>query len=257
MLGQRDVVILEDLEPERSYNFSLNYNQVYTGFNGSGSFDIEAFYTHFTNKIIPDYDQQGLIIYENTDGWARTMGISANVNHNFKFPVSLNLGLNILNSTETEYDEDGVEVTENLLYAPRMSTVLTVNYQLAKQQITFAYTAQYTGVMALPEVYELDETGTPVSEPRPLTSKPFSLHQVQISKDFNSNYTLYLGANNLFNFVQKESPLVGHDDPNYAPGFSPYFDTSYVYAPNHGREFYIGFKWNLNRSAKNQVVAER
>ncbi len=257
VLGQRDVVILEDLEPERSYNFSLNYNQVYTGFNGSGSFDIEAFYTHFTNKIIPDYDQQGLIIYENTDGWARTMGISANVNHNFKFPVSLNLGLNILNSTETEYDEDGVEVTENLLYAPRMSTVLTVNYQLAKQQITFAYTAQYTGVMALPEVYELDETGTPVSEPRPLTSKPFSLHQVQISKDFNSNYTLYLGANNLFNFVQKESPLVGHDDPNYAPGFSPYFDTSYVYAPNHGREFYIGFKWNLNRSAKNQVVAER
>ena len=49
---------------------------------------------------------------------------------------------------------------------------------------------------------------------------------------------------------------VGFTDPNYAPGFSPYFDTSYVYAPNHGREFYIGFKLDLD-TAKNQVVAER
>lgn len=257
VLGQRDVVILEDLEPEQSYNFSLNYNQVYTGFGGSGSFDLEAFYTHFTNKIIPDYDQQGLIIYENTNGWARTMGISANLNHNFKFPLSFNLGLNVLNSTETEYDDDGIEVTEDLLFAPRLSGVLTANYRLSKQQITFAYTAQYTGVMALPEVYDLDKNGVPMSEPRPLESEPFSLHQLQITKDFNKNYTLYLGVNNLFNFVQKDSPLVGYDDPNYDPGFSPYFDTSYVYAPNHGREFYIGFKWNLDRSTKNQVVAER
>lgn len=257
VLGQREVVILEDLEPETSYNFSLNYNQVYTGLGGSGSFDMEAFYTHFTNKIIPDYDQQGLIIYENTDGWARTMGISMNLNHNFKFPVSFNLGLNFLNSTETEYEEDGTSVTEDLLFAPKFSSVFTANYRLPKQQITFAYTAQYTGVMALPEVYDLDDSGNPMDEPRPLESEPFSLHQLQVTKVFNSNYTLYLGMNNIFNFVQEDSPLVGYDDPNYAPGFSPYFDTSYVYAPNHGREFYIGFKWDLSRSTKNQVVSAK
>lgn len=257
VLGQREVVILEDLDPERSYNFSVNYNQVYTGLGGSGSFDMEAFYTHFTNKIIPDYDQQGLIIYENTDGWARTMGVSMSLNHNFKFPVSFNLGLNFLNSTETDYDEDGTAVTEDLLFAPELSSVFTANYRLIKQQITFAYTAQYTGVMALPEVYDLDENGNPLDDPRPLKSEPFSLHQLQVTKIFNSNYTLYLGMNNMFNFVQKDSPLVGYDDPNYAPGFSPYFDTSYVYAPNHGREFYIGFKWDLSRSTKNQAVSAK
>lgn len=256
VLGQRDVVILEDLEPERSYNFSLNYNQVYTGLGGSGSFDMEAFYTHFTNKIIPNYDQQGLIIYQNTDGWATTMGISASINHNFKFPLSFNLGVNFLNSTQTEEDENGVPVTEDIVLAPRMSGVFTANYRLPKQQITFAYTAQYTGIMALPEVYDLDANGVPLNEPRPTESEPFSLHQLQVTKIFNNNYTLYFGVNNLFNYVQRESQLVGYDDPNYAPGFSPYFDTSYVYAPNHGREFYIGFKLDLD-TAKNQVVAER
>ncbi len=256
VLGQRDVVILEDLEPERSYNFSLNYNQVYTGLGGSGSLDMEAFYTHFTNKIIPNYDQQGLIIYQNTDGWATTMGISASINHNFKFPLSFNLGVNFLNSTQTEEDENGVPVTEDIVLAPRMSGVFTANYRLPKQQITFAYTAQYTGIMALPEVYDLDANGVPLNEPRPTESEPFSLHQLQVTKVFNNNYTLYFGVNNLFNYVQRESQLVGYDDPNYAPGFSPYFDTSYVYAPNHGREFYIGFKLDLD-TAKNQVVAER
>lgn len=256
VLGQRDVVILEDLDPERSYNFSLNYNQVYTGMGGSGSLDMEAFYTHFTNKIIPNYDQQGLIIYENTDGWARTMGLSASINHNFKFPLSFNLGVNFLNSTQTEDDENGVPVTEDLLMAPRMSGVFTANYRLPKQQITFAYTAQYTGVMALPEVYDLDANGIPLDEPRPTKSEPFSLHQLQVTKIFSNNYTLYFGVNNLFNYVQRESQLVGYDDPNYAPGFSPYFDTSYVYAPNHGREFYIGFKLDLD-TGKNQMVAER
>lgn len=256
VLGQRDVVILEDLEPERSYNFSLNYNQVYTGLGGSGSLDMEAFYTHFTNKIIPNYDQQGLIIYENTDGWARTMGVSASINHNFKFPLSFNLGVNFLNSTQTEEDENGVPVTEDLVLAPRMSGVFTANYRLPNQRITFAYTAQYTGVMALPEVYDLDANGVPLDTPRPTQSEPFSLHQLQVTKVFNNNYTLYFGVNNLFNYVQRESQLVGYDDPNYAPGFSPYFDTSYVYAPNHGREFYIGFKLDLD-TAKSQVVAER
>jgi outer membrane receptor for ferrienterochelin and colicins len=256
VLGQRDVVILEDLEPERSYNFSLNFNQVYTGLGGSGSIDMEGFYTHFTNKIIPNYDQQGLIIYENTDGWARTMGISASVNHNFNFPLSFNLGVNFLSSTQTEEDEYGVAITEDIVLAPRMSGVFTANYRLPKQQITFAYTAQYTGVMALPEVYDLDANGVPLNEPRPTDSEPFSLHQLQVTKVFSNNYTLYFGVNNLFNYVQRDSQLVGYDDPNYAPGFSPYFDTSYVYAPNHGREFYMGFKLDLD-TVKNQIVAER
>lgn len=255
--GQREVIIADDLAPESSYNFSLNYNQVYTGLGGSGSIDLEGFYTHFTNKIIPDYDTPGYIIYENSNGYARSMGIGLNLNHSFSSPLSMNIGLNLLESTETETDENGLETTSSILFAPEWSGVLTANYQFRRSRITLAYSAQFTGPMSLPEVYDLDELGQPLDTPRPTTSEPFSLHQIQVTKLIKNNYNLYFGINNLFNYIQTESPLVGYDDPNYAPGFSPYFDTAYAYAPNHGIEFYVGFKWDLQRKNDVTLVSER
>lgn len=254
--GQREVLIAENLEPESSYNFSVNYNQVYTGLGGSGSLDLEGFYTHFTNKIIPDYENPGSIIYENSDGFARSMGLSMNINHNFMIPFSINLGLNLLTSTETELDQGGAEITKDILFAPRWSGVVTANYQFKKQRITMAYTAQITGQMALPEVYDLDASGVPLPVPRPTTSIPFSIHQLQISKIIKNDYSLYFGFNNLFNFIQTASPLAGYDDPNHQPGFSPYFDTAYAYAPNHGIEFYLGFKWDLAKKSTANLVSE-
>lgn len=255
--GQREVIIADDLEPEGSYNFSVNYNQIYTGLGGSGSLDLEGFFTHFTNKIIPDYDIPGFIVYENSNGFARSLGLSMNINHNFIIPLSLNLGLNILKSTETESDENGIESTKDILFAPKWSGVVTANYQLKRHRVTLAYTAQLTGQMALPEVYDLDDAGNPFEDPRPTESVPFSLHQIQISKLIKNNYSLYLGINNLFNFIQTESPLVGYNDPNYEPGFSPHFDTAYAYAPNHGIEFYLGFKWNLEKNVAIDMVSEK
>ena len=252
--GQREVIIAEDLKPESSYNFSVNYNQIYTGLGGSGSIDLEVFFTHFTNKIIPDYDIPGFIVYENSNGYATSTGLSMNINHNFSVPLSLNLGINLLNSTETETDSAGDELTNDILFAPKWSGVITANYQLKRQRITLAYTAQFTGEMALPEVYDLDASGVPLEEPRPTTSIPFSLHQIQISKLINTNYSLYCGVNNLFNFIQTESPLAAYDDPNYESGFSPYFDTAYAYAPNHGIEFYLGFKWDLAKKVTENIV---
>ncbi len=255
--GQREVIIADDLNPEESYNVSLNFNHVYTGFGGSGSLDMEGFYTYFTNKIIPDYDTQGFIIYENSSGHAKSLGFAANVNHNFTFPLSLNIGVNYLNTTETEKLDDGTVETSDILFSPKWSGVFSANYRLRKQDITFAYTIQYTGVMTLPEVFDLDNTGTPLPYARPTKSDPFSLHQLQITKGVKNNFALYAGIENVLNFIQTQSPLVGYNDPNYALGFSPYFDTSYAYAPNHGREFFIGVKWDMNRKKQTGYLVEK
>ena len=165
--------------------------------------------------------------------------------------------MNVLKSTETESDLTDTEITKDILFAPRWSGVISSSYQFKRQRITLAYTAQITGPMALPEVYDLDEYGTPLEASRPTTSIPFSLHQIQVSKMIKNNYSLYLGINNLFNFIQTASPLVGYDDPNFEPGFSPYFDTAYAYAPNHGIEFYLGFKWDLAKKETMNLVSEK
>ena len=61
----------------------------------------------------------------------------------------------------------------------------------------------------------------------------------------------YLGVRNLFNFTQ-ESPLVdpgaginAATNESWQAGFSPKFDTAYVYGPTRGRRYIIGLscKW--------------
>jgi outer membrane receptor for ferrienterochelin and colicins len=75
--GFREIVIKNDLKPERSWNANLNYSGDLHVSHGVLGWDVSAFYTWFTNKIIPDYDTDpNKIIYDNLDGYAVSKGIS-------------------------------------------------------------------------------------------------------------------------------------------------------------------------------------
>jgi hypothetical protein len=54
-----------------------------------------------------------------------------------------------------------------------------------------------------------------------------------------SNLTLYLGCENIANYMQ-EAPIVGGTTP-YDPGFN----SSMVWGPLMGRKFYIGLRLNI------------
>ncbi len=245
--GQRTVEIIGDLKPERSYNASFNLNHIFTWGESQGSVDLEGYYTYFMNKIIPDYDMPGKIIYANTAGHAETRGIGINLNQSFIFPFSYNIGFNIQKVTQTEPDESDILQTNNIEFAPEWSGVFTANYRWKKPKITFAYTLRVTGPMALPKVFDLNENGDPLPQSRPTRSEPFAFQNMQISKDFSKNFNLYIGIQNLMNYRQQISPLIGYNDPTTPLGFSPYFDTAYAFSPLHGREFYLGAKWSLDK----------
>ncbi len=241
--GQREVVIAEELQPEESYNYSVNVNHVYTLGTSQGMIDIDGYFTYFTNKITPDYETTGQIIYANTNGHAISQGVGVNLQHEFAFPFAFNAGVNIQNVTETENGE-----TRDIEFAPRWSGVITANYRLKKWNSSIAYTANFTGSMALPEVFDLDPNGNPLPTSRPTDSSPFAIHNIQFNKDSKNGFSFYFGLQNLFNFIQPWSPLVGFNDPNSNQGFSNSFDTSYAYAPIHGREFYLGLRWSIARN---------
>lgn len=241
--GQREVIVAEELNPEESYNYSVNMNHIYTLGESQGMLDIDAYYTHFSNKISPDYSILNQIVYQNTDGFAVSKGVGLNVQHEFSFPLAINVGYNRQQVSETENGQKRA-----IEFAPSWSGVLTMNYNLKPVKLSIAYSANATGSMALPEVFDLDVNGVPFTDSRPTSSKPFAIHNIQFSKDGNkSGISVYLGIQNLFNFKQPWSPLVGFNDPNNNIGFSSSFDTSYAYAPIHGREFYLGVRWEVDR----------
>lgn len=264
--GQREVTIEEELQPEESYNGSLNLNHIYTIGASQGMVDVDVFYTYFTNKITPDYDTEGEIRYANSNGYAVSKGIGVNIQQEFSFPLAFNLGINIQSVKETEYEIiDEIEIkdpitnetistiiveelnTRQIEFAPKWTGIFTANYNHKPWRTTFGYTARVTGPMALPEVYDLDENGNPQSTSRPTSSTPFAIHNLQVAKNFQNGWSIYGGVQNIFDYVQPWSPLVGTNDPNSNRGFSENFDTAYAYSPIHGREVYLGISWNMKR----------
>ena len=244
--GSRQVELAEALQPEQSYNASVNFNHIFLLAGTSGSINADAYYTYFTNAIFPDYSTPNRIIYQNLDGFAQTMGLSLTISQQFDFPLAWTLAANVQQVTQTERDEDGNLNTQAIEYAPVYSGSAAVQYQFRRLDLTVAYTARLTGPMALPEVYDLDEQGNVVGTARPTTSVPFSIHTLQLTKVFPKlNLTIYGGIQNLWDYRQAASPLVGFNDPNAAAGFSDFFDTAYAFSPIHGREVFLGIRWSL------------
>lgn len=98
LTGSREVVLAEQLKPERSYNANLNFiKKIYFK---SGSFiglDASAWYTHFNNQIIPDYlSNTNQIIYSNLQGYAVSRGLSANLDMTFTNGLKIIAGTSLL-----------------------------------------------------------------------------------------------------------------------------------------------------------------
>ena len=247
--GQRQVDILEELAPERSYNTSLNLNHIYNFGDSQGTIDIDLFYTYFTNKIIPDYDTPGRITYANTDGNAISRGASLSIAHSFLFPLTLNLGFTLQEVIRNERSpETGAVVRSAVEYAPDFSSTGALSYRWKKPDLILAWSFNLTGPMPLPEVYDLDQEGGALPAPRATRSQTFVIHHLQLTKQIpGKNFSVYGGVENIFNFRQPITPLTGYNDPGVAPGFSDQFDTVYSYAPLIGREYYLGIKWNTGK----------
>ena len=228
--GSRDVVIVSDLEPERSASVALNVNQIIEFGPNPMMIDVDAFYTRFGNRIIPDYDvDPRLIVYDNLRGHAVTRGVALSLNQNVDFDRFLyTLGVTF---QDVYTVEDGVREAE--FFAPDYTAVLGFTYNVRRPRISVDYTGSLTGPMRLPE-------HAPPFE-RPTRSPTYSLHDVRVSWDVAAGATLYGVARNLFDYRQ-ESPLIDPANP-----FGEDFDTNYVYAPVHGRSFTIGFRYAATR----------
>jgi outer membrane receptor for ferrienterochelin and colicins len=220
LTGSRQVQVLEDLQPEQSYNVNLNINHIYTLGSSSGTIDFDMFYTYFTNKITPDYDvSPNLIVYDNLEGYAISKGIAFNIQQNFENNLKMSAGgtyLDVYSFLENQ--------KEGELFAPVFSSIFSIGYFYNK--MSFDWIGNITGPMLLPTF-----------EPpfQRLDKSPwFSQHDVQLKKDFNSNFSMYLGVKNVFNYTQ-ETPLIDWQNP-----FGDDFDTSYAYGPLQKRRILIG-----------------
>jgi outer membrane receptor for ferrienterochelin and colicins len=250
LTGARDVVFLNDLEPEMSWNINLNY--VYKMYLKQGhilNFDASIFRTDFSNKILPNYDTDpNLIIFDNLSGRSVTQGISLNFNSVFQNGLRISLGATYIDSY---IESKGLKTIPYL--TEKFQGVWNIKYEFQKSNITLDFTGTITGPLKLPLLGDLD--------PRSQFSPTFNIINLQLTKEWNNSYELYGGVKNILNFTPADNSIARAFDPfdrevkfdtsgaaQVSPG-NPYaltFDPSYVYASNQGSRFFIGFRYYLN-----------
>ena len=229
LTGARSVFIKNELKPERSHNLTLNFNHTYSQL-GYGNFDFDIFYTYFQNKITPDYNvDPNLIVYDNLDGYGVTRGMSVSVNHKFKFPLRVRMGITLQDVFQVENIADQ-QTKVDQLFAPFFSGVFNTTYDFKKWDLKLSYTGKIVGPQNLPE-FE-----APFS--RPTKSEWFTVQNIQLTKLFKQ-WEIYSGIKNIFNYTQS-SPLINPEDP-----YSDSFDTSYAYGPLQTRRFYLGLRYTI------------
>ncbi len=247
LTGAREVVFVDELEPEKSWNINLNYVKTFY-FKQGVIFDIDLslFHTVFSNKIIPDYDTNpNKIIYDNLDGSSISTGASLNANLVNQNGVRINLGATYI---DTYAEAAGVKTRPYL--TERFQGVWKIEKKWYPRYLTFDLTGTTTGPLKLPTLSALD--------PRSSMSETFTIVNIQLTKNWGGAFETFGGVKNMLNFTPPANSISRAFDPfdkqvtfNGSGNVSqtannPYaltFDPSYVYASNQGIRFYAGVRW--------------
>lgn len=252
LTGSREVVIANNLDPEKSMNANLNYiKKIYL--NNGTFFGIEttAFYTQFSNKIVSDYETDpNKIIYDNIDGYALSQGISCNVDANFINGLKLIVGATYMDVSNVE---NGIKTRPYL--TENFTATWSASYKINKINLAIDYTGNVYSPMKLPLLSETD--------PRNPYSPWYSLQNIQFTYTGIKGFELYAGIKNLLNFTPKQNNpfLISRTEDPFDKNVqydangkvlvtpdNPYgltFDTTYVYGPNQGIRGFFGLRYNL------------
>ncbi|MFN7493278.1 MAG: TonB-dependent receptor [Cyclobacteriaceae bacterium] len=249
LTGAREVVFQDELKPETSWNVNVNWvKKIYTPRNAFITLDATTFYTHFSNRIIPDYETDpNKIIYSNLNGNAVSKGLSLSMD--ISWPSGLKA---ILGSTWMDVTIHRNGVTSQQLLTERFSGVWNIGYPLGKG-FTIDYTGNLYGPMRLPLLGPLD--------PRSEYSPWWSIQNIQLTKTFAKGWELYGGVKNLLNYTPPANSIARAFDPFdkqvqfdangqvLSTPQNPYaltFDPTYVFAPNQGIRFFLGMRYTIN-----------
>ena len=105
-------VLLENLDPERSFNGTASLQRVFDINSNPLTVDLEGFYTYFTNKIEPDYSRPNQIVYANLQGSSTTRGGSLTLSQSLTTtPLTYTVGATLM---DVFIKEDGISQPTNL-----------------------------------------------------------------------------------------------------------------------------------------------
>jgi outer membrane receptor for ferrienterochelin and colicins len=252
LTGAREVIVKNELKPERTYNININYLKKIHTKNGTFiALDLTTWYTYFNNRITGDFiTDPDKIIYDNLNGYAISKGVSANIDINF------NNGLKVIAGATYQDVASVIDgKKQQQLLTEHFTGTWSVSYRIRPKHITIDYTGNIYGPMLLPLLGPLD--------PRSPESPTWSIQNIQLTWSGLNRFEFYTGIKNLLNWTpgRKDLFIIARTNDPFdkrveytsdgkikATPDNPYalsFDPNYLFAPNQGMRLFLGVRFVL------------
>ncbi len=220
---------LDRLNMEKAWNFGVQLNRKFLLFDRILNINLDYYRTDFTDQVIADNETQaGKVNFYNLDGDSYSNCYQVEVKYELipRFDV---LGA-------YRYNDVKMTVGDRLLRAPlqsRYKGLLNLSYYTNMKKWQFDFTTQFNGPGRIPVTPGSGEGQTDRFE-------AFQIMNAQVSKFFRK-WSIYAGCENIGDFTQKH-PILAADKP-----WSADFDSSKIWGPVHGRKFYVGIRFAIDR----------
>lgn len=229
LASSRDIVLPANVKMEEAWNYGLSAQYYINIFNREVNLSAEWFYTNFNQQIVSDLDRDVHKVYFNNlvgKSFANSLQFEATAEPFKGFTILLAHRLNDVKTTTNG-------ILQEKVLTNKYKSLITTSYQTGLRKWQFDFTTQFNGGGRMPTP---DATNALWSE----TFDPYTVFNAQITRYFRT-WSLYLGGENLGNFKQP-NPIIDVQNP-----FGSNFDASMIWGPVHGRKFYIGMRWAIDR----------
>lgn len=216
-------------KPEVAWNMGANLTQKFRLNYRDGAASIDYYYTEFKNQVIVDVEDPHTVRFYNLKG----VSVANSLQGQLDYEPVLNLDVRLAYRWYDVKTTYGGILKQRPLVANHRAFI-NVGYE-TRNTWRFDYTLQWVGTKRLPSLHD-HHTGLPTGETR---SPSYFQMNAQVSKTWNEVFEIYLGGENLTNYMQ-HNPILGADNP-YASGF----DASMVWGPVMGLNVYGGIRWQL------------
>jgi len=218
------------LDPEVAWNTGANLTHKFKiGFR-EAVFGLDYYYTWFENQVVVDLDNPGILSFYNLHGRSFAHSLSGQFDYELKHNLNLRLAYRYYNVMTTY--QAGLQ--EKPL-VPAHRAFMNIDYT-THNKWKFDYTIQYISTQRTPGITH-DHGG--LSRGGVNESPSYLQMNAQISKVLSTKLEVYLGGENLTNYMQHDAIIAPQD------AFGNRFDASLIWAPMMGRNVYAGVRYKI------------
>lgn len=217
------------LDPEVAWNYGVSFLQGYKFFGRKGDVTFDFYQTNFSNQVVVDWENPQEISFYNLEGKSIANSFQVEMNQNIIPYFNTRFSYKFYD-VSTDYKSGNLAKALQAKHRFFANVSYETKTEESDASWKFDVTYNWIGEQRLPNT----------NNQLPKYSDSYNLLNTQITKVFSKKFEVYAGAENITNYKQK-NPILGSDNP-----FGANFDTTIIYAPVFGSNFYAGLRFKID-----------